>query len=90
MHGLHRCQRSNQLTRPRDGLGLGAAGEQTAVPYPVESAWQDVDQEPPDELVRLERHGLVAAGSLDPVVLVAERYADLSPITPLTTRQFNR
>ena len=32
-------------------------------------------QEPPDELVRLERHGLVAAGSLDPVVVVAERYA---------------
>src|SRR5450759_256572 len=32
-------------------------------------------QEPPDELVRLKRHGLVAAGSLDPVVLVAERYA---------------
>src|SRR6202795_1100822 len=32
-------------------------------------------QEPPDELVRLECHGLVAAGSLDPVVLVAERYA---------------
>jgi hypothetical protein len=34
-----------------------------------------MDQEPPDELVRLERHGLVAAGSLDPVVLVAERDA---------------
>src|SRR5450759_5287938 len=75
VRGLHRCHRSNQLTRPRDGLGLGAAGEQTAVPYPVESAWQDVDQEPPDELVRLKRHGLVAAGSLDPVVFVAERYA---------------
>src|ERR1022692_2036677 len=72
---LHRCHRSNQLTRPHDGLGLGAAGQQTAVPYPVESAWQDVDQEPPDELVRLERHGLVAAGPLDPVVFVAERYA---------------
>src|SRR5450756_324524 len=26
VHGLHRCHRSNQLTRPRDGLGLGAAG----------------------------------------------------------------
>jgi hypothetical protein len=32
-------------------------------------------QEPPDKLVRLERHGLVAAGPLDPVVLVTERYA---------------
>src|SRR5258707_10743206 len=42
---------------------------------PVESVRQDMHQEPPDELVRLERHGLVAAGSLDPVVLVAERDA---------------
>lgn len=64
MRGLHRCHSSDQLTCPRDGLGLGAAGEQTAVPYPVESAGQDMHQEPPDELVRLER--LVAAGSLDP------------------------
>jgi hypothetical protein len=32
-------------------------------------------QDPPNELVRLEPHGLLAAGSLDPVVLVAERYA---------------
>src|SRR6267378_3174455 len=28
-------------------------------------ARQDMHQEPPDELVRLERHGLVAAGSLE-------------------------
>src|ERR1700692_2614831 len=69
VRGVHRCNRSNQLTDPRDRLGLGAAGEQTAVPYPVESGRQDVDQEPPDELVRLERHGLVAAGSLDPDAL---------------------
>ena len=72
---LRRCRRSDQLTRPRDGLGLGAAGQQTVVPDPVEPVWQDVDEEPADELARLERHGLVAAGSLDPVVLVAERDA---------------
>jgi hypothetical protein len=41
------------------------------VPYPVESVGQDVHQEPPDELVRLERHGFVAAGSLDPKVMSA-------------------
>jgi hypothetical protein len=29
---LRRFRRSDQLTRPRDGLGLGAAGEQTVVP----------------------------------------------------------
>ena len=41
------------------------------MPYPVESVGQDVHQEPPDELVRLERHGFVAAGSLDPKVMSA-------------------
>ena len=46
--------RSDQLTRPRDGLGLGAAGEQTVVPDPVEPVWQDVDEEPADELVVCE------------------------------------
>jgi hypothetical protein len=45
------------------------------VPDPVESVRQDMDQEPPDELVRLKRQDFVAVGSLDPVVLVAERYA---------------
>ena len=35
------------LTRPGDGLGLGAAGQQTEVPDAVASAWQDVHQEPP-------------------------------------------
>jgi hypothetical protein len=49
VRGLHRCHRSDQLTDPLDGLGLGAAGQQTAVPYPVESVRQDMDQEPPDE-----------------------------------------
>jgi hypothetical protein len=45
------------------------------VPDAVESARQDVHQEPPDELVRLERHGFVAAGSLYPVVLAVGRHA---------------
>jgi hypothetical protein len=40
---LRRFRRSDQLTRPRDGLGLGAAGEQTVVPAPVEPVWQDVE-----------------------------------------------
>src|SRR5271165_6493318 len=72
---LRRFRRSDQLTRPRDGLGLGAAGEQTVVPDPVEPVWQDVDEEAADELARLDRHGLVATGPLDPVVLVPERDA---------------
>lgn len=36
-----------------------------------------MDEEPADELARLERHGLVAAGPLDPVVLAPERDAGL-------------
>ena len=43
------------------------------MPDPVEPVWQDVDEEPADELARLERHGLVAAWPLDPVVIVPER-----------------
>jgi len=72
---LRRYRRSDQLTRPRDGLGLGATGQQTVVPDPVEPVWQDVDEEAADELARLERHGFVAARAFDPVVLVAERDA---------------
>jgi len=74
-HGLHRCHRSDQFARPRDGLGLGPTRQQPAVPDAVESVWQDVDEKSADELAWLKRHGLVAAGSLDPVVFVAERDA---------------
>ena len=35
----------------------------------MEALGQCVDQEPADELMCVERHCLVAAGSLDPVVL---------------------
>jgi hypothetical protein len=41
----------------------------------VEPVWQDVHEEAADKLVRLERYDLVAAGPLDPVVLVPERDA---------------
>ena len=75
MRGLRRCRRSDQLTRPYDGRGLGAAGQQSAVPDAVEPLRQDVHEEAADKLVRLERYDLVAAGPLDPVVLVPERDA---------------
>jgi hypothetical protein len=35
VRGLRRCRRSDQLTRPYDGRGLGAARQQTVVPDPV-------------------------------------------------------
>src|SRR5579864_8257757 len=40
----------------------------------VEAFGQHVDQKPADELVRIERHRLVAAGSVDSVVLDLERH----------------
>src|SRR5271157_400208 len=75
LHRLHRCRRRDQIARPRDGLRLAAAGQQPVVPDAVEAVRQDVDQKPADELAWLERHGLVAAGPLDPVVFVAKRNA---------------
>src|SRR6516225_9129006 len=47
------------------------------MPDAVQAFGQDVHQEPPNELVRVERHRRVAAGPLDPVVLVAEGHAIL-------------
>ena len=41
VRGLRRCRRSDQLTRPYDGRGFGAARQQTVVPDPVEPVWQD-------------------------------------------------
>ena len=46
----------------------------TVVADTVEAAGQHVDQEPADELVRVERHRLIAAGSVDPIVLDLERH----------------
>ncbi len=41
----------------------------------VEAARQHMDQEAADELMRLERHGLVVGASLDPVILPPEGHA---------------
>ena len=43
----------------------------------MQALGQHMDQESPDELMRRQRHGLVPAGPLDPVVLVLERDAGL-------------
>ena len=72
---LRRAYRIDQFTRSRDGLGLGPTRQQPAVPDAVETVRQDVDEKSADELARVKRHALVAAGSLDPIVFVAERDA---------------
>ena len=38
----------------------------------VLTLWQNVDQEPADELVCLQGHGLVPTGAIDAVILDAE------------------
>ena len=51
--GRRRCQ-SQQFTRSRDRLGAVRAGEQAIVADAMEAAWQNVDQEPADELADVE------------------------------------
>ena len=63
-HGLHR-------------FGAIGAGEQAVVADAVETLGEDVAEEAADELADVERHGRVAAGSLDPIVLDLERDASL-------------
>ena len=73
---LHRRRQLDQLTRPRQRIGLGAAArQQSVVPDAMEPLGQNVQHEAPDELARGHSHRLVAAGPLDPVVLVLERDA---------------
>src|SRR6516164_436240 len=58
-HGFHR-------------FGAIGAGEQAVVADAVETLGEDVAEEAADELADVERHGRVAAGSLDPIVLDLE------------------
>src|SRR5262249_21419863 len=69
--GELRC-RSDELASASEFVGaLGAAiGEQAIVPDSVEALGQDVQEEPANEIAGLERHGCVALGALDTIVLV--------------------
>jgi len=66
-----------QFTDPREIVPAAAAGKQAIMADAVKAPRQDVQQEPPDELVRGERHGAVAVGAVAAVVLEAERDAPL-------------
>src|SRR5262249_27990301 len=66
-----------QLSQLSDIVCAGAIGEEAVMADAVQALGQDVHQEPANELVGIERHRRVAAGSLDPVVLVAEGHAIL-------------
>src|SRR5205823_10396201 len=61
-----------QLTGACDVVGASAFGEQAVVTDAVEAAWQHVDEEAADELVRGECHALISIAVLDAIVLPLE------------------
>ncbi len=63
------------------GGGAGSVGQQSVVPEAVEAARQHVQQEAAHELVRRERHGLVAGAALGSVVPI---HQDLFPSSYLS------
>ena len=66
-----------ELTRGFHRFGATAAGEQAIVTDAVETLGEDVAEEAADKLADAERHGGVAAGSFDPIVLDLECDASL-------------
>ena len=69
VHGWSQVQ---ELTHGLHRFGAIAAGEQTIVTDAMETLGEDVGEEAANELADLERHGGVASGSLDPIVLDRE------------------
>ena len=57
--------------------GLAVQAEQPVVTDAMQALGQHMDQEAPDELMRGQRHGLVPAGPLDPIILPLEGDAGL-------------
>src|SRR5271166_2755870 len=63
---------AEELAGARDVVGAGGSGEQAVVADAVEAFGQDVGEEATDELVRAERHDLLARAAVGAVVLVPE------------------
>ena len=75
-----RCilRHGEQLASTSDiGGAVFAVGEQPVVTDAMQALGQHMDQEASDELMRWQRHGLVPAGPLDPVILPLEGDAGL-------------
>jgi len=60
------------VSDPSDIGGTVAISEDAIVSDAVLALWQHMDQEPPDELVCLQRHGFVSIGTVYTVVFDAE------------------
>src|SRR5271170_4069898 len=63
---------TEQLAGACDVVGASSLGEQAIVADAVQALGQDVDEEAANELVRCERHHLVAIGAFESIVLVFE------------------
>lgn len=66
------CFGPEQLPDPGDIGHTVAVSEEPVVTDAVLALWQNVDQEPADELCRRQRHGSVAARAVETVVFDAE------------------
>jgi hypothetical protein len=69
---FRRGRRGEQFTRLRYVGDPVGTGEQAIVTDAVEAFWQHMQQEPSDELVRVQRHSLISSWPLDPVILLLE------------------
>src|SRR3990170_4740047 len=70
--GRHGWRYGEQRAGARDICDATAIGEQPVMPDAMQALGQHVHQEAADKLVCRQRHGLVATGSLDPVILPFE------------------
>ena len=68
---------SEQFASVGDVGGTVGAGEQAVMADAMEALWQYVAEEAANELGGIERHGFVAAGPFDPIILPLESDAGL-------------
>jgi hypothetical protein len=54
----------------------------------MEALWQYVDEEAANELGRIERHGFVAVGPFEPIILPFERHCAAVGIVPPLVAEF--
>ncbi len=64
------CASGEQHANAGDVGGAIAVSQEAVMTNAVLALGKHVDEEAPDELVRLQRHGLVAAGPIDPVAAI--------------------
>ena len=66
------CRQVEQLACPCQVFGATAIGKEPVMANAVEARWQDVDEEPSDELVGWQGHGGPRTAAFDPVVFPLE------------------